>query len=213
MNRSTAYTITESEDGQFSLIPQPLTETVTDSESEPNHEQETSMPEPASDSQTGQTPQSLLTLTDIETLSGLKYVTLQRLAQRHADQIPSEGAGRAKRYYPEAVEVFKRLKAETKPGRPAATGTPATPLVKVTGGALLRGNKPRPGAGTRRAGKMAPVYSTPVTSQATQEMDRAVAAFERAQLVTELETLRTIADPINRRIVDLETKLDLPGRP
>lgn len=199
MSQSTAYTIAESEDGQFSLIPQPLTETISDPcQTDHEPEQETSMPDSSLPD-----VQQLLTLTELESLTGIKYVTLQRLAQRHADQIPSEGAGRSKRYYPEAVEVFKRLKAETKPGRPASAA-----LAPQRSAQKTAGTKPKPGA--KRAGhtaKMAPV------SQATLEMDRAVAAFERAQLVTELETLHTIADPINKRIVDLATKLELPGRP
>lgn len=53
-----------------------------------------------------------LTLVDIERLTGISYVTLQRYAQSHNDRLPHEGTGRNRRYYPAAVEEFQRIKAE-----------------------------------------------------------------------------------------------------
>lgn len=65
---------------------------------------------------------SLLSLADIERLlPEISYVTLTRYAQQYADELPSEGAGRKKRYYPEAVEVFKRKRAESTKGRKPAS--------------------------------------------------------------------------------------------
>ena len=52
-----------------------------------------------------------LTLSEIRDLTGLSYPTLLRLFKNHRDQIPHEGAGRATRYLPEAVEVFQQLSA------------------------------------------------------------------------------------------------------
>jgi hypothetical protein len=53
-----------------------------------------------------------LTLTAIAGLTGISYVTLCRYAREHQDRLPFEGKGKARRYYPAAVEVFRAIKAE-----------------------------------------------------------------------------------------------------
>lgn len=64
----------------------------------------------------------LLTLTRIGELTGISYPTLVRYVKLHGDQIPHEGEGRSRRYHPEAVEVFKRLRRESPRGRRAGSG-------------------------------------------------------------------------------------------
>lgn len=59
----------------------------------------------------------LLTLTEIGERTGISYPTLVRYVKLHGDQIPSEGEGRRRRYHPEAVAVFQRLRSESGRGR------------------------------------------------------------------------------------------------
>lgn len=61
--------------------------------------------------------EGLLTLTAVSEMSGISYPTLVRYVKLHGDRIPYEGRGRSRRYHPEAVEVFKQLRAESPRGR------------------------------------------------------------------------------------------------
>lgn len=60
---------------------------------------------------------NLLTLTAVAEQTGLSYPTLVRYVKLYGDRIPYEGKGRSKRYHPEAVEVFKQIRAESPRGR------------------------------------------------------------------------------------------------
>jgi hypothetical protein len=57
------------------------------------------------------------TLKDIERKTGISYPTLILYAKEFADQIPTEGEGRTRRYPAEAVPVFLRIFAKRRPGR------------------------------------------------------------------------------------------------
>lgn len=61
--------------------------------------------------------EGLLTLTAISEETGISYPTLVRYVKLHGDRIPHEGKGRSRRYHPEAIEVFKQLRAESPRGR------------------------------------------------------------------------------------------------
>lgn len=63
------------------------------------------------------TGEKLLTLTEISKKTGISYPTLLRYVKTHLKDIPHEGKGRARRYKPEAVDVFKRLRGESSRGR------------------------------------------------------------------------------------------------
>lgn len=88
----------------------------------------------------------LLTLTKIAEETGISYPTLVRYVKLHGKRIPSEGTGRSRRYHPEAIEVFKQLRAESPRGRrkkkssePKATrGTSKAAASSVGGGSLDR---------------------------------------------------------------------------
>lgn len=73
--------------------------------------------------------EGLLPLTAIAEKTGISYPTLVRYVKLHGDRIPSEGKGRSRRYHPEAIEVFKQLRAESPRGRrkKKAAGAPAAP--------------------------------------------------------------------------------------
>jgi DNA-binding transcriptional MerR regulator len=66
--------------------------------------------------------QGLLTLTEIGKRTGISYPTLTRYVKLHLKEIPHEGKGRSRRYHPEAVEVFNRLRGQSGRGRKAGGG-------------------------------------------------------------------------------------------
>lgn len=86
----------------------------------------------------------LLPLTAIAEKTGISYPTLVRYVKLHGDRIPSEGKGRSRRYHPDAIAVFKELRAESPRGRRAkkAAGAPrraaAAPAARGGGGDLGR---------------------------------------------------------------------------
>ena len=91
---------------------------------------------------------NLMTLTQISEQTGISYPTLVRYVRMHEDRLPHEGKGRGRRFYPEAVGVFRQLREESGRGgrKPAAAkkaGRPAT--------AARRGRPPGSGAAARAA--------------------------------------------------------------
>jgi predicted DNA-binding transcriptional regulator AlpA len=75
---------------------------------------------------------NLLTLTQISETTGISYPTLVRYVRLHSDRLPHEGRGRGRRFYPQAVDVFRQLRSESGrggrkkgsgAGRPAAAKT------------------------------------------------------------------------------------------
>jgi hypothetical protein len=56
---------------------------------------------------------NLLTLTQISDTTSISYPTLVRYVRLHGDRLPSEGKGRARRFYPQAVDVFRQLRQES----------------------------------------------------------------------------------------------------
>jgi predicted DNA-binding transcriptional regulator AlpA len=75
-------------------------------------------------------PGNLMTLTQISEQTGISYPTLVRYVRLHSDRLPHEGKGRARRFYPQAVDAFRELRQESgrggrKPGRPAGSGRAA----------------------------------------------------------------------------------------
>lgn len=66
----------------------------------------------------------LLTLTAISQMTGISYPTLIRYVKLHGDKIPHRGRGRRRRFPPEAVKVFRRLRRQSSRGRrPRKAGT------------------------------------------------------------------------------------------
>jgi predicted DNA-binding transcriptional regulator AlpA len=75
---------------------------------------------------------NLLTLTEISKTTGISYPTLVRYVRLHSDRLPHEGKGRARRFYPQAVDAFRALRQESgrggrKPGRPPGRRGPGRP--------------------------------------------------------------------------------------
>lgn len=76
-----------------------------------------------------QSKEDLLTLTQISKLTGVSYPTLLRYVKTNLSDIPHKGTGRARRFKPGAVAVFKSLRERSKRGRKskaalAAAGKP-----------------------------------------------------------------------------------------
>jgi hypothetical protein len=76
-------------------------------------------------SQAAAVQSDLLSLSEIGRRTGISYPTLVNYVKRHLERIPHEGGGRKRRYPPEAVEVFRQLRSESRPGRPRKSGGPA----------------------------------------------------------------------------------------
>jgi predicted DNA-binding transcriptional regulator AlpA len=73
----------------------------------------------------------LLTLTQISETTGISYPTLVRYVRMHADRLPSEGKGRARRFYPQAVDVFRQLRSESgRGGRKKGSGAAKATAVR-----------------------------------------------------------------------------------
>ncbi|HEY0553893.1 MAG TPA: helix-turn-helix domain-containing protein [Thermoanaerobaculia bacterium] len=76
----------------------------------------------------------LLTLTQISETTGISYPTLVRYVRMHADKLPSEGKGRARRFYPQAVDVFRQLRSESgRGGRKKGSGAAKKPATTTRG--------------------------------------------------------------------------------
>src|SRR5262249_45128280 len=68
----------------------------------------------------------LLTLTQISEETNISYPTLVRYVRLYSDRLPHEGQGRARRFYPAAVAVFRTLRPEGgRGGRKAGSGRAA----------------------------------------------------------------------------------------
>lgn len=116
----------------------------------------------------------LLTLTRISEETNISYPTLVRYVKLHGDRIPSEGTGRSRRYYPEAVEVFEQLRGESSRGR----------------------RKKAPRAGTA-PGKAAP--RAPSAATGGGDLGERVGSLERAQSSLEQqirELIKQIKKPL-----------------
>ncbi len=85
-----------------------------------------------------ETGSALLTLSSISRTTGISVQTLNRYVKLYGDRIPHEGVGRKRRYHPDAIPVFRELRAQSKPGRkpkaaPAVPGKRSVPRRTVPG--------------------------------------------------------------------------------
>ncbi len=112
---------------------------------------------------------NLMTLTQISEDTGISYPTLVRYVRLHSDKLPSEGKGRARRFYPQAADVFRQLRQESgrggrkpgkkvgrppgrPPGRPSGRPSgrpPGRPAAAAPAAAPARRGRP-PGSGAKR---------------------------------------------------------------
>lgn len=64
----------------------------------------------------------LLSLAEIGRQTNISYPTLLRYVKTSLARMPHEGTGRKRRFYPEAVEVFRELRASSRRGRRKGSG-------------------------------------------------------------------------------------------
>lgn len=96
--------------------------------------------------------QNLMTLTQISEETGISYPTLVRYVRMHSDRLPHEGKGRGRRFYPEAVNVFRELREEGGRGGRKPAGA-AKSGAKKTGARRGRPPGSRTGAAAGGAGE------------------------------------------------------------
>ena len=94
------------------------------------------MADEASDEQTQEQGEELLTLSEISNRTGISMPTLQRYKKNFQDRIPSVGRGRKQRYPASALPVFEEIKKENvkKRGRPRKGSGDGRRRARKTGG-------------------------------------------------------------------------------
>lgn len=60
----------------------------------------------------------MLSLVEISERLDIPYPTLARYASQYGDRIPHQGKGRGRRFPLEAIDVFRQIRKESRPGRP-----------------------------------------------------------------------------------------------
>lgn len=126
----------------------------------------------------GGSGEGLLTLTQIGQMTGISYPTLLRYVQSNLKDIPHKGSGRARRFLPEAVAVFKDLRSKSKRGRKAGSGG-ATKVAASAG--ARRGRPPKSAAGGDLLARLQAL------EKANQRLERSIGAIE-----TKLGKLRIV---------------------
>lgn len=91
--------------------------------------------------------EGLLTLTQIQQRTKISYPTLLRYVKMALDRIPHVGSGRRRRFKHDAIEVFQKLRGESRRGRPP--GAKSARRGRPPGGA--RRGRP-PGSGPAASG-------------------------------------------------------------
>ena len=111
---------------------------------------------------------NLMTLTQVSEQTGISYPTLVRYVRLHSDRLPSEGAGRARRFYPQAVEVFRSLRQES--GRGGR---------KKGSGAAVKATRGRAAKGATRGAAAATAGADPALAQRLKAVEKAQADLDK----------------------------------
>lgn len=129
-----------------------------------------------------------LTLGEVSERLGIPYPTVARYATQFGDRIPHTGSGRNRRFPPEALDVFRQIRKESKPGRPPKKKR------ERQAGAARRTRKAAPPA--RPEPKAAPAIS----GASEQQLARRIESLERSQQILE-DQLRNLLDRLSRPAV------------
>ncbi|MEM6793989.1 MAG: hypothetical protein AAF725_08390 [Acidobacteriota bacterium] len=95
-------------------------------------------PKAAAPAKAQESGDGLLTLKEIGEATSISYPTLLRYVKANLARIPHTGEGRSRKYPPEAIDVFRTLRQESRRGRKAArttTGPVRTTRVRPTAAA------------------------------------------------------------------------------
>lgn len=134
--------------------------------------------------------EKLLTLTEIAHTTGISYPTLLRYVKSHLKEIPHRGQGRARRFLPAAVEVFKRLRKESGRGR---------------------GRPPKKAAVAKRRGPGRPRKAA-VAAAPAKRRGRPPASVSEAALKGRLAELEKSQKQLERKLAKFEKELSKPFR-
>lgn len=131
----------------------------------------------------------MLTLSEIGERLGIPYPTVARYASQFEDMIPHQGKGRNRRFPPEAVAVFERIRRESKPGRP--------PKGEGKGPKALRAVAPqRAEARPRAEAKPRPA---PAAGAGDDALARRIESLERSQQILE-DQIRDLLERLSRPV-------------
>ncbi len=133
--------------------------------------------------------EGLLTLTQIGQMTGISYPTLLRYVKTHISKIPHKGTGRARRYQPEAVAVFKDLRSKSKRGRKPKAATAAAPAKRAKAAPAKRSAAAKPAARRGRPPKVVDPAELAARLNALEKVNKA--------LVRDMERMKKkLAKPI-----------------
>jgi len=135
---------------------------------------------------------NLLTLTQISKSTGISYPTLLRYVKSHLRAIPHQGQGRARRFLPEAVEVFNRLRQESGRGR----GRPPKKAAAVA----------------KRRGPGRPRKAAAAAAAPAKRRGRPPASASEAAVKGRLAELEKSHKQLERKLSKLEKELGKPLR-
>ncbi len=124
----------------------------------------------------------LLTLTQVGKLTKISYPTLLRYVKDHLPEIPHQGEGRNRRYLPEAVDVFRKLRGGSRGG--------------AKSGRKKAASKKRPGR----------------PAKATTTVMTAAAGADTAHLESRIKDLEKQLKSFERTLGKLEKKIEKPFR-
>lgn len=117
---------------------------------------------PAPKARTAENDDNLITLKEIGEQTGISYPTLLRYVKSNIARIPHVGEGRGRRYPPEAVDVFRTLRQESRRGRKAArTGGATTTTVRT---------------------RVRPATGAPVSSGAIEELQAQLKELQKSHM-------------------------------
>jgi hypothetical protein len=131
----------------------------------------------------------MLTLGDIGERLGIPYPTVARYASQFEDVIPHQGKGRSRRFPPEAVAVFERIRRESKPGRPPKGQAKGPKALKAVAAPRAE-SRPRP---------VAPA----AVGRGDESLARRIESLERSQQILEDEIrdlLARLSKPVSTTV-------------
>jgi len=130
----------------------------------------------------------MLSLVEISAHLDIPYPTLARYASQYGDRIPHQGKGRGRRFPREAIDVFRQIRKESRPGRPpkakkqqaARVQAPAKPVAPAAAKPAAR---PEP----------SPVAAGRPSVGDEGQLARRIASLEESQKVLEEQIRELIA--------------------
>ncbi len=117
--------------------------------------------------------EGLLTLTQVSKMTGISYPTLLRYVKSNLKNIPHKGTGRARRFKPEAVAVFKDLRSRSRRGRKPKAATAAAAAKPAARARAAK--KPA----TRRRGRPPKVIDPADLLARIKELEKGMRGLER----------------------------------